>query len=177
MTGLLASGALVWQASSAAFTASTTNPGNTWSAGTVAMSDSLGGPTAGTAMFSPSAQLVPGSSANACIDVTFTGNVASTVKLYSNDPTGSLGLYLTMKIEEGATSTTCGAATGWTLLANQTLEAFYAAPRTSWTNGVSTWAPSATATRRFKFTYTLEDNPSAQSQTTSVTYTWEVRST
>ena len=55
--GLLGSGALVWQASYAAFTAQTTSPGNSWSTGSVALTDD----DAGAAMFSRTG-LAPGSS-------------------------------------------------------------------------------------------------------------------
>jgi hypothetical protein len=39
VVGLMGSGALVWQASSAAFTASTENDSNTWSSGKVVLTD------------------------------------------------------------------------------------------------------------------------------------------
>lgn len=175
--GLLTSGALVWQASTAAFTATTNNSANTWTAGSIALSDN----DSGSALFLSASypNLKPGSTDYKCIDVTFTGNVLSTVKLYSSDPTGDLGEWLEMKIEEGPTTKACLDPTGWdsTLTAaSQSLDEFYAVPHTTWVNGVGTWAPAVTATRRFKFTFLLRDNNNAMGDTTSVNYTWEARS-
>lgn len=170
--GLMVSGALVWQASSAAFTSTTGNAGNNWTAGSVALTNNLG-----SAMFDPATNgtLVPGSTGSNCIDVTFTGNVASTVRLYSSNPSGDLGQYLDMKIEEGPTTKTCSDAAGWTAVYNDDLEAFHVAAN-DWATGEGTWAPSATGARRFKFTYTLQDTNDAMGDAASVTYTWEARS-
>ena len=76
---LLVSALLVWQASNAAFSATTSNPGNSWTAGSVTLTDDDGGtsPTTGTAMFS-AAGLVPGSTGSHCIAVTSTGTVPAT---------------------------------------------------------------------------------------------------
>src|SRR4051812_44560547 len=72
--GLIASGALVWNASYAAFTATTVNPGNSWSTGSVALSDSQGGSSSGatgTALWSGQTNLIPGSTGTKCIKVTY----------------------------------------------------------------------------------------------------------
>jgi predicted ribosomally synthesized peptide with SipW-like signal peptide len=65
--GMLASGVLIWQASYAAFSATTTNPNNTFSAGTVTLTDNR---QPSTVMFNPTG-LKPGSTASACIKVTW----------------------------------------------------------------------------------------------------------
>src|SRR5262245_56233961 len=74
---VLASGGLVWQSSYSAFSATTSNPTNNWTAGTVALSDD----DSNTAMFTAS-NLKPGATGTKCIAVTSTGSLASTVKLY-----------------------------------------------------------------------------------------------
>src|SRR5437764_9711898 len=93
--GLLGSGLFVWQASYSAFTATTTNGANSWSAGTVTISSSPG-----TAMFTASG-LKPGNNGTACVKVTYTGSLAAVVKLYlknSDLPGTGLGQYLTFKV-------------------------------------------------------------------------------
>ena len=99
--GLMGSGALVWQASSAAFTASTDNDSNSWSSGKVVLTDN----DSTVALFNASG-LVPLNTGTNCIEVTYDGNVASTVKLYAQNPTGSLGTYIDFDIELGS-GTSC----------------------------------------------------------------------
>lgn len=172
VAGLLVSGGLVWQASSAAFTASTQNGSNTWSSGQVLISDNDGG----TAMWTATG-LVPGSTGTNCIEVTYGGNVASAVKLYATPYTGTLGQYITMEIEEGS-GVSCAVPGTYTSLnpGPATLDAFVTAPHNTYGTGVSSWEPSATATRPYRFTYTLQDNNSAQNKSAAVTFVWEARS-
>src|SRR4051794_4529260 len=65
---VLASGALVWQSSYSAFSATTSNPTNNWTAGTVALADD----DSNTALFTAT-NLKPGSTGTKCIAVTSTG--------------------------------------------------------------------------------------------------------
>src|SRR3712207_1276823 len=75
---LIASAALVWQASNAAFTATTDNTGNNFSSGSVALGDD----DSATALLTPS-NLKPGSTNAECIKVSYTGTLASSgVKLF-----------------------------------------------------------------------------------------------
>ena len=67
--GLLASGLLIFTASYSAFSATTTNGANSWSAGTVTISSNPG-----TAMFTASG-LKPGDTGTACVKVTHTGSL------------------------------------------------------------------------------------------------------
>jgi hypothetical protein len=69
---VVASGAMVWQSSYSAFSATTASPTNNWSAGTVALSDD----DSNTAMFTAS-NLKPGATGVKCIAVTSTGSLAS----------------------------------------------------------------------------------------------------
>jgi len=83
---VLASGWFVYQASNAAFTATTSNPGNNWTAGNVQLSDSQNG----TALFNVT-NVLPALSnaASKCIKVTYNGNVAAKVKMYLTNWTGT----------------------------------------------------------------------------------------
>lgn len=182
--GLLGSGALVWQASYAAFTAQTVNPANSWTTGSVALSDDDGG----AAMFSQSA-VKPGSSGQKCITVTYNGSITSGVRLFiaTGGLTGStpLASALTLVVEEGSGSS-FGASpdcTGFTAtggpLYSGTLNGF-ATTRTQYSNGVSAWAPTGAAqTRTFRFAWTLPtsaDN-TVQNLSTTATFTWEAQNT
>src|SRR4051812_50208078 len=109
ISGVLTSGAMVWRASEAAFSGSTANPANSWTAGSGAMTDDDGGnsPITGTAMFT-GGYVKPGSTNSHCIKVTYTGNIASgDVKIYSAADTGTtLGGYITMTVELGTVAST-----------------------------------------------------------------------
>jgi hypothetical protein len=180
LVGMGAASALVWQASYSAFSATTSNPTNNWTAGTVALSDD----DAGTAMFTATG-LKPGSTGTKCIAVTSTGSLASTVKLYGTSPTttNALSSSLNLTIVQG-TGATFASCTGFTPLGTGssvytgTLAAF-GSSATSFATGLGTWAPTGTAseTRVFQITYTLD--PAApntvQGGTASVGFTWEAQ--
>src|SRR4051794_4691708 len=111
--GVAVSGVMVWTASHAVFTGYTTNPGNSWTTGTVTLTDNDSGVDrdTGTALFAVTG-LVPTTIAGAvskCIKVTYTGNtaVATAVKLYANanaDSAPSVLSKLHLKVETGDTS-------------------------------------------------------------------------
>jgi camelysin-like metallo-endopeptidase len=172
---VIASGAMVWQSSYSAFSATTASPTNNWSAGTVALSDD----DSNTAMFTAS-NLKPGATASKCIAVTSTGSLASTVKLYGTSyaTTNGLADNLNLKIEQGtgATSASCAGFTGGSTLFDSTLSSF-GTTKTSFASGVGTWAPTGTATevKSFKITYTLSATTpdSAQGGTAALGFTWE----
>lgn len=115
---LLGSGALVYQASNAAFTASTSTGANTWAAGNVFVtnSSSAGALFAVTAMKPTTAA----AATSKCLTVSYTGNLAANLRLYLTSysstvrpagppgPTAAgttdLGDYLRMIVEEGTGS-------------------------------------------------------------------------
>jgi hypothetical protein len=84
-----------WGAYSA-FTATTTNSGNNITAGTVAVSQHAGA----TTLYSSSGQ-APGASIVKCVRVTYTGSLASSLKLYE---TGAIsnGTAYNLKVERGS---------------------------------------------------------------------------
>ena len=171
-TGALISGLLVWHTSYAAFTASTSNTGNSFASGSVAISDN----DAGTALFTATG-LKPGSTDQNCVTVTYNGTLPATVKLSAaytsgDATTNTLAQYLTFKIEDVALAGTCAAAAGTEIAAASTTLAskvtVLAAP------GISVGWNSAINgdQKRYRFTYTLQDDNNAQSKTAGVGFTW-----
>jgi len=171
---VLASGALVWQSSYSAFSATTASPTNNWSAGTVALSDD----DSNTALLSAN-NLKPGAAGTKCIAVTSSGSLASTVKLYGTayDTSNNLAASINLKIEEGtgATNASCAGFAGGTTLYDGAMSTF-GTTKTSFANGVSSWAPAAgTATKSYRITYSLSSSTpdSAQGGTAALGFTWE----
>jgi hypothetical protein len=180
VAGLAGSAAIIWQASYSAFSATTVNPTNNWTAGTVALSDD----DSSTALYTATG-LKPGSTGTKCIAVTSTGSLASTVKLYGTGPatTNALSSSLNLTIVQG-TGGGFGSCTGFTPLGSGssvytgTLAALGTA-NTNFATGLGTWAPTGTAseTRVFQFSYTLDPNTpnTAQGGTASIGFTWEAQ--
>ena len=181
---ILASGALVYQASSAAFTASTSTGANSWTAGTVALTND----SSGALLFNVSG-IKPGpatTSTTKCVNVSYTGSLTADVKMYigtapSSTPGtggGNLGNLLRVSVEEG-TSSTDAACTGFQSLNSakwlntngakgETLNDFqsgndtFAANTNKYESGAAVWsAPAGTAqapqVRSFRIIYWLPD--------------------
>ncbi|MEO8888961.1 MAG: hypothetical protein ABI301_05725 [Jatrophihabitantaceae bacterium] len=180
LAGLGASATVVWQASYSAFSATTSNPTNNWTAGTVALSDD----DSNTAMFTATG-LKPGSTGTKCIAVTSTGSLASNVKLYGTSPatTNALSTSLNLSIVQG-TGGGSSSCTGFSPLSSGSsvytgTVAGFGTTATAFSSGLGTWAPTGTAseTRVFQFTYTLDAATpnSAQGGTASIGFTWEAQ--
>lgn len=170
---LAGSAALVWQASTAAFSGTTANGSNSWSTGTVSLSDD----DASSAMFSATG-LRGGNTGNRCITVTYGGSVTSAVKLYASS-TGSLAPYLNLTVEEGTGGSfaSCTGFSATSTLYNGTVSGFSTAS-SAYANGVSSWAPTGSGqARSYRFTYTVQDTNAAQGLTGSATFTWEAQNT
>lgn len=175
--GLLGSGLLVWQSTYAAFTATTTTPTSSFGSGKVEISNNTGG----TALFTVT-NLVPNSTDTRCVDVTYSGTVASSVKLYAAYNTANaLAQYLTFQVDQIGATATCDAtaATVSTIYGGTTAQtlAGLVGTATSYTSGLGTWTPATTATQRYRFQYLLQDNNAAQNLSAQVNFTWEARST
>ena len=96
---VLVAGVMVWQGSTAAFTATTRNAGNSWATGQVALTDD----DAGRAGFTVE-NLVPGSTGEKCIVVTSNSTVAGEVRAYTQNLSGSAaGLqdHIDLRVERG----------------------------------------------------------------------------
>jgi hypothetical protein len=171
---LLGSAGLVWQASYSAFAGSTGNPGDSWATGTVSLSNN-----AAVAVFDNLSGLIPGGTGTGCVLVTYTGNLASTVKLYAQNYAGALGPYLTMSVQTGS-GTSCAAFGAPTTIFSGSLDALRLADN-SFSTGLpaaSPWSPATNgSTKPYQFTYTLIDDNAAESAAATVDLVWEAQST
>ena len=178
---LLISALLVFQTSRAAFTDSTSNVGNSLSAGTVTLVDD----DAVAVMFNVS-NMKPGDSSQNCILVTYQGSIVDplAVKIYSGGYTDSSDLanWLNITIEEGTPGAfgACGAFTATaTIETGGDLIAFGAA-HTNYANGAGVWDPSSTPeSKTYRITRALDAATPDSEQGASVTalsFVWEVQS-
>jgi hypothetical protein len=182
LLGVFGASGIVWQASNAAFTATTSDGVNTFSAGTVALTDN----DTGTALFNAS-NLKPGSTGTACIRVTYSGSLTAGVRLYATGASGTNGLdtNLTLTVDEGTNSSgtagTCGTwttGTGGAGISTSSLNTF-TGTRTSYATGAGTWNPAGPATKDYQITYTLSALApnTVQGGTAQVTFVWEAQNT
>jgi hypothetical protein len=193
-TGVIAAAALgsllaasaVWMNSSAAFTSSTSNSGNAWTAGQLALTNDSLTPSP-QAMFTAGG-LIPGSGGARCIVVTYNGNVGAVVKVYAAGyaQTNGLADYLDLTIEEGTGSSFSGSGpatcTGFTPDAGPavftgTAAAFGA--KLTHAAGVGAFAPAgAGQSKTYRITYKLQPlaPDSTQSGTSDLGFVWEARS-
>ncbi|MEO7016910.1 MAG: hypothetical protein ABI067_10260, partial [Leifsonia sp.] len=175
---MVVSSGLVWGASYSAFSATTSNSGNTWATGTVILSND----SASTAMFSATG-LKPGSTGTHCIAVTSTGTLSSAVKLYGTTPTttNALSTYITLTITQG---TGGGFATCTGFTPDATGSAIYSGTlanlgtsNTNYATGLTTWSPTGASseTKVYQFTYTVSaaTPSSASGGTAGIGFTWE----
>jgi hypothetical protein len=173
------SGAIVGHASYSAYSATTSNPTNNWTSGTVSLTDD----DTSTAMFTATG-LKPAATGSKCIAVTSSGNLPSAVKLYGTNysTTNGLASQITLKVEQG-TGGTFGSCSGFVAqttggtVYNDTLANFSA--KTNYATGAGDWTPtgSGSETRVFKFTYTLASNApdTTQGGTAAIGFTWEAQ--
>jgi hypothetical protein len=185
--GLIASAALVWQASSSAFSATTANPTNNWTAGSVALTDD----DSNAALFTVT-NVKPGSTGTKCIVVTSNGSLASTVKLYTTASsfaqTKTLADNMTLAVTQGTSTSSGGVCTGFTAdtgapnTVTGTLTSFSTA-YTAFANGFGTWAPAAGAgvQKTYQISYTLNNagtqalTDAMQGGTAQIGFTWEAQ--
>lgn len=162
----------------AAFSSTTSNPGNSFAAGTVVIGDN----DADSALYNVSNQK-PGVTTTKCIKVTYTGSLDASVKLYASTVTAG-GAYVNLTITSG----TGGAAdcsdfaadtTGATVYSG-TVKAF-ADTYKDWATGLADNPLSATKWVKdnsvtYKFGVSVQDSNSAQGASTgSHSFTWEAQ--
>jgi predicted ribosomally synthesized peptide with SipW-like signal peptide len=170
-----------------AFSATTSNPGNSFAAGTVTITDN----DSGTAMFSLSG-MKPNDADTGCITVTYTGSLASTVRLYGTTTGTGLDQYLNLKVTRGSFSSppAFDSCTGFTadatdyiaagagVIYNGTLQGYadsYAAGLVDPTSGSpESWTTSEAHV--YKFEVTLQNDNAAQGLNATQTFTWEAQS-
>jgi predicted ribosomally synthesized peptide with SipW-like signal peptide len=163
-----------------AFSSTTGSTGNSFSAGTVHLTDN----DVGAAMLSLS-NARPGDSTTGCILVTYGGTLDAAVKLHAS-VSGALAPYLTLTVTRGTDSSpafsSCASFTpdltdylgaGAGIVYSGLLSAFPA----SWAAGLvdvdGTW--TAGETRSYRLRVELVDDEAAENKTATATFTWEAR--
>lgn len=186
-SGVVVSGALVTGSSYSVFSATTNNAPNSWSAGSVVLSDD----DSGVALFSITA-LKPGATGTKCILVTSTGTLPSTVKLYTSQSsptyatTNALAGSINLTITQGTGGTTSSCSGFTPLGSNATVYsgtlAGFASSASGFATGLpaaGTWAPtgSGSETRSYQFVYTLDAAApnTTQNGTATIGFTWEAQ--
>jgi hypothetical protein len=168
---------------SAAFTATSSNPGNRIEAGTVAIGDS----DAGTGTLYSALNQKPGSGNGptaACIRVSYSGSLASSVKLYSGAIAN--GTQFRLKVERGsglsgpAANMNCTGFTASSTAFDNTLDQF----PTTYSGGIdgkaaaAAWSSGDSVDYRFTV-YTVDDStPNAHTSavdTAAHSFTWEAQ--
>lgn len=185
---ILLAGAMVWQASNAAFTSTTRNSGNSWSTGQLALVDDDKGAAAFTVE-----NLVPGQSGTKCIVVTSNSTVPGEVRTYVqnlSDSAAGLADHVKLKFErgEGGSFNDC---TGFTPVqgANapaQSLRTLAAVNKDYETGGTHTaWDTTGTVGENttYRATWQFDDTDLSQTQIdalqgarTSIDVVWELQS-
>jgi hypothetical protein len=174
LLGLLGGGVMVWQASDSAFSGTTVNPNNAWTAGAVSLTDD----DSGSAMFTSTGMTPTTGSVQKCIAVTYGGSVSAPVKLYGATPGGTgFGTYLNLTIEVGTVGSfsSCGAFSGSSIYSGTV--ATFGAARTNYGNGLATtWTPTGTGQSRvFRFTVSVVDDNNGNGLTCTMPFTWEAQ--
>jgi hypothetical protein len=161
-----------------AFSGTTSNPGDSFGAGTVTIGDN----DAGTALYNVTNK-APGDYAESCIKITYSGSLPATVKLYRSSFTSGTGLdaYIDLSITKGTGSQfNCGDFSGSTSVYSGTLSALGTSFGTgvSLTNagGSATWNQNDAVT--YKVRATLQNNNAAHGLVTGThSFTWEAQNT
>jgi hypothetical protein len=168
---------------SAAFTATTSNPGNSIEAGSVAIGDS----DAGTGQLYNALNQKPGAGngpAAACIRVTYSGSLASAVKLYRSAVSNGAAFRLTVERGSGltapASNMNCTGFSATSTAFDNTLDQFpttYAAGVDGKAAGAA-WSSGQSVD--YRFTVYPVDDTTPNAHTTAVdtgahSFTWEAQ--
>jgi hypothetical protein len=178
--GLL--GGLAGLGAFSAFTATTTNSGNSIASGTVQIDQHAGA----TTMINVSNQK-PGDTVTKCVRVTYTGSLASSVKLYSTSVTN--GTNYTVRAERGSGLSAPAAdmnCTGFSSSSDAYATGDLGSFATTYAGGYdgkaggTAWATNDAVD--YRFTFVTKDDTTANAHTTgntfptgSFSYTWEAR--
>lgn len=168
---------LLVRTTTAAFTDTTDNTGNVWSAGTVVISDDDSAAT----MFSVS-NMKPTDSSTECITVTYAGSLDAAVRVFGTITAGDgLDDYLNLTVRRG-TGGAFGNCTGFSsteVVYTGTVDGF-TTTHTDFGSGAGSWAPTGGApsdNMTYEFTVSLQDDNAAQGLTSTVSLTWEAQNT
>lgn len=181
---ILAAAAMVWQSSYSAFSGTTRNSGNSWSTGSVALTDDDGG----AARFQAT-NMVPQQTETKCIAVTANATVPGVVKGYAvNAVTSAAKLedYVKVTIDHGAGGG-FGTCDGFTKTGDsiaQPTALSTLANAKDFSTGVGGWdVVKGTQTRTYRITYTFDTAGLGQTQLdglqgaqTGIDFQWELQS-
>ena len=162
-----------------AFTSQADNDDNVVSAGTVVLADNDGG----TAPLYEIADAKPGSTQTSCINVSYTGSLDATVKLYTPDTIGDLGPEVNLTIEAGTQAAPsypdCTDFVAQTTLFDAALSTFptsYAGGITDFPGAGTEWVNGDSVVYRVTATLSAAAPDSAQGDTTGLhTLRWEAQ--
>ncbi|MEX5271585.1 hypothetical protein [Kocuria sabuli] len=182
---VIVAGLLVWQGSTAAFTATTRNSGNSWATGQVALTDD----DAGRAGFTVE-NLVPGQTGERCIVVTSNSTVQGQVRAYVENLAGSaagLENHIDLVVERGTDGSfdDCTDFTPVTTSPGPRSLAFLAANNNSYAQGGAIWDTQGTTGEStvYRGTWTFDDDGLTQQQLdalqgsrVSIDLVWELQS-
>ena len=177
VVGLLGGVAVVGTLS--AFSSTTTNADNSFTAGTVTLTDN----DSGAVLYNVSNQK-PGVNTVKCIKLTYSGSLDADVKLYTPSSVNASAQYINLTIEKGTSDTAvfpnCGTFTSQATIFSGTLAGF-AAAKSSYANGILVFPGAQTAwaqndTLVYRFTLSVQDDNAAQGASSGLhTFTWEAR--
>jgi hypothetical protein len=161
-----------------AYSATTTNDNNSYSTGSVTLADN----DAGSFLYQASNQ-EPGQSTQSCIRVTYTGSLASSVKLYLGSAVTN-GSAFTLTVERGTMATpsfpSCTGFSATSTAYSGTLDLF----PTTYATGVdgkaagAAWATNDSVDYRFTITPVNDTTANAHTSVLATgphTYVWEAR--
>lgn len=186
LAALLIAALLVWQGSTAAFSASTNNTNDTWATGSLLLTNNGGNAGAGayqlsTAGLFAESNLKPGNTGFKCLTVKSDGSLPGSLRLYRGAVSGTNGTSLAAwvnltitaaPVTADVTSTCAGFPGASTSLYTGTLAGMpdtYAAANSMTLNG------GANERVAYRIAWTVGDAPnSVQSSTAIATLTWEV---
>ena len=187
LIGLALLGVVAGTLTSAAFSDTESNTGNSFQAGSVAISDNDNG----NLMMSMT-DAKPGSSSTACINVTYAGSLDANVRLFGATTGSGLDQYLTLTVTRGTyggSTPSFASCTGFVadstdylgvgsgIVYSGTLQGFpdgFTAGLVDPLAGTpEVW--NAGESHAYRFVVTLQDNSGAQGLTADQTFTWEAR--
>ncbi|VXC37763.1 conserved exported hypothetical protein [Arthrobacter sp. 9V] len=181
---ILIAGAMVWQGSQAAFTATTRNSGSAWSTGSVTLTDD----DLGAAAFTVE-NIVPGQTGQKCIVVTSNSNVPGEVRAYTQNLISDRGLEnrIFFDLEQG-TGGSFNDCTGFTPTANTVPElpiSTLATQNRDFATGGSSWDTTGTPgeTQSYRGTWRFDTTGMTQEQVNAlqgarvgIDLVWELQS-
>lgn len=171
-TAMLMLTVLIVTQSEAAFSDTTDNTGNSFSTGSVILTDDDGG----AVMFS-SAAVTPGVPVVECISLTYSGTLTpADIRMYGTS-SGALAPFLDTTVEVG-TGGGFGSCAGFgspSTIYNGTL-ANFSATHTDWASGQAVFTANTNPTTvTLRFTVDVQNVPAAQSQTANADFTFEAQ--